>query len=178
MTLKPETIQAIHDGLWLVVNGAGTGARARMARPRRRRQDRHGAGDLEPGRQGARSGKTDKDLRDHGWFVFFVPRDNPEIAGAVFVEHGEHGGVTAAPIARHIIETYFAKREGRPLPAPPIKVGDTIGRRRRSSSRPRAGRRRRGGTARADMFERRLYHHIDWLLIGAVLRDLRRSAWR
>ena len=24
------------------------------------------------------------DLRDHGWFVFFAPRDNPEIAGVVF----------------------------------------------------------------------------------------------
>src|SRR5262249_870276 len=30
VTLKPETIQAIRDGLWLVVNGAGTGGRARI----------------------------------------------------------------------------------------------------------------------------------------------------
>ena len=28
--LKPETIAALHDGLWLVVNGAGTGGRARI----------------------------------------------------------------------------------------------------------------------------------------------------
>jgi len=32
------------------------------------------------------------------------------------VEHGGHGGVTAAPIAKHVLETFFAKQEGRPLP--------------------------------------------------------------
>ena len=42
---------------------------------------------------------SDKDLRDHGWFVFMVPRDNPELAGVVFAEHSEHGYL-AAPIAK------------------------------------------------------------------------------
>src|SRR4029453_2674256 len=64
----------------------------------------------------AAKGKTDRDLRDNGWFVFFAPRDNPKISGVVFVEHGGHGGVTAAPIAKHVMETFFAKQEGRPLP--------------------------------------------------------------
>jgi penicillin-binding protein 2 len=63
----------------------------------------------------AAAGRTDKDLRDHGWFVFFAPRDNPQIAGAVFAEHSEHGYL-AAPIAKYAMETYFAKQEGRPLP--------------------------------------------------------------
>ena len=126
VTMKPETIQAIHDGLWMVVNEAGTGSRARITG-----YDVSGkTGTAQViSNEGARAakGKTDKDLRDNGWFVFFAPRDNPEIAGAVMVEHGGHGGVTAAPIARHVLDTYFAKRENRPLPAPPVKVGDTIG---------------------------------------------------
>jgi len=126
VTLKPETVQAIHDGLWLVVNGSGTGSRARIVG-----YDISGkTGTAQViSNEGAKAakGKTDKDLRDNGWFVFFAPRDNPQIAGAVMVEHGGHGGVTAAPIARHVLDTFFAKREGRPLPAPPIKVGDTIG---------------------------------------------------
>ena len=29
--MKPETISALHDGLWMAVNGAGTGTRARIA---------------------------------------------------------------------------------------------------------------------------------------------------
>jgi hypothetical protein len=63
----------------------------------------------------ARARGTDRDLRDHGWFVFFAPKDNPEIAGVIFGEHNMHGYL-GAPIAKHVIETYFAKKEGRPLP--------------------------------------------------------------
>lgn len=118
--LKPETVATLHQGLWLVVNGAGTGGRARIA-------GRDVAGKTGTAQvisiQGAKAaaGKTTMDLRDHGWFVFFAPRDNPEIAGVVFAEHAEHG-YYAAPIAKYVMETYFAKRDGLPLPqfqAPP-----------------------------------------------------------
>jgi penicillin-binding protein 2 len=71
---------------------------------------------LEGGR--AAAGRTGRDLRDHGWFVFFAPRDNPEVAGVIFAEHAEHGS-SAAPIAKHVLETYFAKKDGLPLPAWP-----------------------------------------------------------
>jgi penicillin-binding protein 2 len=66
----------------------------------------------------AAAGKTSKDLRDNGWFVFFAPRDNPKIAGVVFLEHGIHGG-NAAAVAHHVLETFFAKSEKRPLPPVP-----------------------------------------------------------
>ena len=46
-------------------------------------------------------------FKDHAWFVAFAPEDNPQIAVAVFVEHGGHGSTGAAPIAKRIIETYF-----------------------------------------------------------------------
>jgi penicillin-binding protein 2 len=113
--LKPATIQAIREGLWMVVNGTGTGARARI--PGRDVSGKTGTAQvisLQGGK--AAKGRSDKDLRDNGWFVFFAPRDNPQIAGVVFVEHGGHGGTTAAPIARHVLETFFAKQEGTPLP--------------------------------------------------------------
>jgi len=54
-------------------------------------------------------------VRDHGWFVFFAPKDNPELAGVVFMEHSEHG-YYGGPIIKHIVETYYAKKEGKPLP--------------------------------------------------------------
>jgi hypothetical protein len=63
-----------------------------------------------------------KDAKDHGWFVFMAPRDNPVIAGVIFAEHAEHG-YYGASIAKHIIDTYYAKLEGRPLPTlekPPV----------------------------------------------------------
>ncbi len=112
--MKPETVKAIHDGLFLVVNGAGTGGRARITG-----KDVSGKTgtaqviSLTGGRQAM--GHTDRDLRDHGWFVFFAPRDNPQIAGIIFGEHAEHGA-SVAPIAKHVMETFFAKKEGKPLP--------------------------------------------------------------
>jgi penicillin-binding protein 2 len=112
--LKPETLSAVRDGLWMVVNGSGTGGRARLAG--RDVAGKTGTSQVISlqGKERAR-GKTDQDLRDHGWFVFMAPRDNPEIAGVVFAEHGEHGS-SAAQVARHIIETYFAQKDGLPLP--------------------------------------------------------------
>ena len=112
--LKPETIAAVHDGLYLVVNGAGTGGRARI--PGKDVSGKTGTAQvisLQGGKKAA--GRTERDLRDHGWFVFFAPRDNPEIAGVIFGEHNEHGA-TSAPVAKYIMETYFNKKEGKPLP--------------------------------------------------------------
>ena len=110
---RPATLSALHDGLWMAVNAAGTAGRARV--PGRDVAGKTGTAQVISiqGRQAARNSR--RDLRDHGWFVFFAPKDNPEIAGVVFGEHSEHGYL-GAPIARHVIETYFAKKEGRPLP--------------------------------------------------------------
>ena len=58
------------------------------------------------------------DLRDHGWFVFFAPRDNPQIAGVVFLEHGIHGP-NAGSLVHHILDVFFAKQDGKPLPPAP-----------------------------------------------------------
>ena len=112
--MKPETISAVRDGLWLAVNGAGTAGRGRIAG--RDVAGKTGTAQVISlqGKERAR-GKTDQDLRDHGWFVFMAPKDNPEVAGAVFVEHAEHG-YFGATVAKHIIETYFAQRDGLPLP--------------------------------------------------------------
>ena len=114
--MKPENIQAIHDGLWMVVNGAGTGTRARIAG--RDVAGKTGTAQVISNQGKERARGSGKDLRDHGWFVFMVPRDNPELAGVIFAEHAEHGPL-AAPIAKHIIETYYAEKEGRPLPVFP-----------------------------------------------------------
>lgn len=45
--------------------------------------------------------------RSHALFVAYAPAENPEIAVAVVVEHGQSGGGVAAPIARDIISRYF-----------------------------------------------------------------------
>jgi penicillin-binding protein 2 len=115
--IAPDKLQAIRDGLWMVVNAAGTGHNAEL-----KGYDVSGktgtAQIISNAGKAAAAGNTTRDLRDNGWFVFFAPRDNPQIAGVVFLEHGVHGS-NAASIAKHVMDTFFAKKEGRPLPPKP-----------------------------------------------------------
>jgi penicillin-binding protein 2 len=114
--LPPEVIDPVRDGLWMVVNGeGGTASRARVAG-----HDVVGkTGTAQViSREGAKAaqGKTDENLKDNAWFVFYAPKDNPQIAGVVFAEHEGHGGAASAPIVRYVLETFFAKQEHRPAP--------------------------------------------------------------
>lgn len=60
------------------------------------------------GRRGDKAADTSKyEHRDHALFVAYAPAAAPEIAVAVVVEHGGHGGSAAAPIAKAIFEAYF-----------------------------------------------------------------------
>jgi penicillin-binding protein 2 len=125
--ISQEKLQAIRDGLWMVVNGtradgsaAGTGGRAKI-----KGKDvagKTGTAQVISNAGRLAAGRTTRDLRDHGWFVFFAPRDAPRIAGVVFLEHGIHG-TNAAQVARHILDTFFAKEDGLPLPPPPTPAG-------------------------------------------------------
>ncbi|MFM9873281.1 MAG: penicillin-binding protein 2 [Fimbriimonadaceae bacterium] len=47
--------------------------------------------------------------RTHAWFVGYAPAEDPKIAFAVIVETAGHGGTTAAPIAKKVIEAYLRK---------------------------------------------------------------------
>ena len=121
--VDPVKLQAIRDGLFLVVNGAGTGHNAIIRGPDNKPihdiSGKTGTSQVisNQGRASAQ-GKTNKNLKDNGWFVFFAPRDQPKIAGVVFLEHGVHGS-NAALVAHHILDTFFAKQDGRPLPPKP-----------------------------------------------------------
>ena len=117
--LSPATAEVLRRGLWMVVNRARTGGRARI-------EGRDVIGKSGTAQVVSLSGRAaadgaEVDFRDHGWFVFAAPRDDPQIAGVVFAEHSDHGYL-AAPIARHIMETFFAKQDGAPLPVLPPRV--------------------------------------------------------
>jgi peptidoglycan glycosyltransferase len=44
------------------------------------------------------------------WFIFFAPADNPQVAGAIAVEHqlNGFGGAIAAPIAKQLMQAILA----------------------------------------------------------------------
>jgi penicillin-binding protein 2 len=63
-------------------------------------------------RAGVATKSLPRELQDHAWFIAYAPVDDPQIAVAVLIEHGGHGGETAAPPARRVIEEYF--KNGKP----------------------------------------------------------------
>ncbi len=52
--------------------------------------------------------------RDHALFVAIAPADHPQIAVAVIIEHGGHGGSAAAPVAKEVIERWLKLRSPKP----------------------------------------------------------------
>lgn len=125
LEIAPPNLQAVRDGLWMVVNAAGTGRSAQIAG--RDVSGKTGTAQANISLQNrAAAASRGIDVRDHRWFVFFAPRDNPQIAGVIFAEHGGTTG-SATPIAKHVLETFFAKRDGLPLPVLPGKGGTPAG---------------------------------------------------
>ncbi len=109
LPVSDETLERIRNGLTAVVNSRrGTGRIADIAGV-------SVAGKTGTAQVVAMGERPDADeeektpfrFRDHAWFVAFAPVEAPRIAVAVFVEHGGHGGSTAGPIAREMMETYL-----------------------------------------------------------------------
>ena len=49
--------------------------------------------------------------RDHALFIAYAPAENPEIAVAVIAENGGHGGSTAGPMARKVMDFYLLNKK-------------------------------------------------------------------
>ncbi|MDR5684105.1 MAG: penicillin-binding protein 2 [Armatimonadota bacterium] len=90
--LPPAALQAMRRGLEAVVV-RGTGRAAAVP------------GVAVAGKTG--SAETPRG-RPHAWFVGYAPADRPQIAVAVLIEHGYRGGLSAAPIARRIVEAWYS----------------------------------------------------------------------
>ncbi|MGD8880627.1 MAG: penicillin-binding protein 2 [Desulfobacterales bacterium] len=106
-----STLDLLKLGLWRVVNGENGTARGS------RLNDIDISG--KTGTSQVISRKEDDSLpeedipihlRAHAWFVAYAPSEQPSIAIAVVVEHGEHGSGAAAPIAKEMIKTYLRKK--------------------------------------------------------------------
>jgi len=102
--ISPEKFRLVKQGLLAVVNEpGGTGAMARLYDVRV--AGKTGTSQVVKMRD-SKAG-TPYQYRDHALFVAFAPYEKPEIAVAVVVEHGEHGGSAAAPIAARIMRAWF-----------------------------------------------------------------------
>ena len=77
----------------------------------------------------------------HAWFTAFAPYGDPEIVVTVFIANGGEGSANAVPVAKKVLEAYFAA-EGRWL-----RAGLRIGVPMRSV----------------------LWRRFDWILLALVL---------
>jgi penicillin-binding protein 2 len=106
ISVKPATLTRVRSALADVVHGAGgTGRSARS--PVIALAGKTGTAQVVE-MKGAyvKTEQLSYFNRDHAWFVSYAPLDKPEIAIAVLVEHGGHGGEAAAPLARKVAEKY------------------------------------------------------------------------
>lgn len=98
--VTPDYLAVVREGMRRAAQADGTAAGARVT------------GLTMGGKTGtAEFGPVHPDgqFDTHGWFLGFAPFEQPEIAVVVYLEHGI-GSDQAAPVARRIMEAYFADR--------------------------------------------------------------------
>ncbi|HYA34834.1 MAG TPA: penicillin-binding protein 2 [Candidatus Binataceae bacterium] len=75
-------------------------------------------------RAGIESGEDESKIpekyRDNGWFIAFAPKDHPQIAVACVIEHGGHGGSSAAPVVHDVLKRFFELNPVNPAASPDV----------------------------------------------------------
>jgi penicillin-binding protein 2 len=104
--MSDEIHKVVVDGMYGVVNEAGTGGRAKVE------------GFDVCGKTGtaqvASKDKAGEKNKDHAWFISFAPRDNPEICSVILTENSGQGGTYSAPRAQAIYDDYYRRTRGLP----------------------------------------------------------------
>lgn len=107
VAIAEAAFASVRQGMWGAVNDVGgTGFRAKVAG--RDVCGKTGTVQVASKANIRNPNSAGRELKVHSWFVGFAPFQNPEVALAVFVEHGGTGGEAAAPIARAALEAYFS----------------------------------------------------------------------
>ena len=105
LPFTPEMLQVTHEGMFQVVNGAGTAAASKLHLEGIQMAGKTGTAQVR--RLTSRGHVADWASRDHSLFICYAPADNPRYAMATVIEHGGFGASAAAPIARDIMTYLF-----------------------------------------------------------------------
>ncbi|HEX8978578.1 MAG TPA: penicillin-binding protein 2 [Parasulfuritortus sp.] len=123
--LNPAFVQLVRDAMVKVTQPGGTAAAAGAGAPYLFAA-KTGTAQVVGIKQNERYDAARLSLRnrDHALFISFAPADNPKIVVAAMVENGGHGGTTAGPIARKVIDYWLLGK----LPGEPVKpAADSAG---------------------------------------------------
>ncbi len=106
--IDPQVLDDVRDGMIGVVNAPdGTAHAARLDNIVV--AGKTGTAQVVKEAQGVRTKENALPMkyRDHGWFIAFAPADHPKIAIACIIEHSGHGGSSAGPVVKQVMEKYF-----------------------------------------------------------------------
>jgi penicillin-binding protein 2 len=117
--LDPAHLDLVKRAMAAVTQPGGTAAQASAGAPYLI-AGKTGTAQVVGMKQGEKydASRIDERHRDHAWFISFAPVDKPRIAVVVLAENGGHGGGTAAPIARKVLDYYLLGK----VPAPVVAV--------------------------------------------------------
>ncbi|MGH7933822.1 MAG: penicillin-binding protein 2 [Candidatus Binataceae bacterium] len=108
VNINPQDLQLIRDAMAGVVNAPdGTAHAARL--PNVTVCGKTGTAQVVKEAQGTRvkENALPEKYRDHAWFIAFAPENNAKIAIACIIEHSGHGGSSAGPVVKAVMQRYF-----------------------------------------------------------------------
>lgn len=117
LEIEPAHLELVRRAMVAVTRPGGTAVQAATGAPYHI-AGKTGTAQVIAMKQGEKydEDKIDERHRDHAWFIAFAPAEQPRIALAVLAENGGHGGSTAAPIARKVLDYYLLGKVPQPLP--------------------------------------------------------------
>ncbi|MEN9718098.1 MAG: penicillin-binding protein 2, partial [Pseudomonadota bacterium] len=105
LPFTPEQYAVARDGMFRVVNGAGTAVASQLKVGDIRMAGKTGTAQVRA--LVSRGHFGDWKSRDHSLFVCYAPAEAPRYAISVVVEHGTFGARAAAPIGRDVMTFLF-----------------------------------------------------------------------
>jgi penicillin-binding protein 2 len=118
---KPENVDVVREGMEMVVGPGGTAQRAALQGIRVAAKT--GTAQIVGSRKGE---SKDRAKLPNAWVIAFAPAEKPTIAIAVLIEHGEHGGLSAGPVAGKILARFFGVPSASPFDIGPIEPEEPV----------------------------------------------------
>jgi penicillin-binding protein 2 len=116
LNIDPAHLDLVRRAMYAVTQPGGTAVYAFMGTPYHV-AGKTGTAQVVAMKQGEKydAKNVEERHRDHAWFIAYAPAEKPKIALVVLAENGGHGGGTAAPIARKVLDYYLLGKVPKPL---------------------------------------------------------------
>ena len=109
--LKPEHLALVKEGMMNVTQPGGTAASVGAGAPYKIAAKTGTAQVVQmKTNEKYNPNRMNERHRDHALFIAYAPAEDPTIAIALIVENGGHGGSTAGPLARKLMDYYLLKK--------------------------------------------------------------------